>query len=233
MRYPYVKKDFEEKEMSAIIVADLSRSMEFASVAQSKRELLLKVAATLAFSAASDNMKVGLIGFTDTIEVELPLKRGSHQVWQILEALWEIQPTSKKTNFFSTLEYLEKRLKRSALLFCISDFVTQENIFASPSLKRLVRKHDFIPLIIEDGWQEALPEGKGFLRLQDTEVGGEMLLTLSKRTRSRYEVLMQERKASLMRSLYQLDLDHIFLRAGQPFLDVIIGFFVARKRAQA
>ena len=78
MGYPYVKRDFEEKELSAVIIADLSRSMDFGSVDATKREMLVRIAATLAVSAATDNMKVGLLGFTDRIELELPLKRVRH-----------------------------------------------------------------------------------------------------------------------------------------------------------
>jgi len=229
MRHPYVKRAFEEKEMGAMIMADLSRSMEFASAAQTKRELLLKIAATLAFAAASDNMKVGLIGFTDAVEVEVPLKKGLNQVWKILDCLWWTQPASRHTQFESALEYLVARLKRSTLIFCISDFITPEDLFASDQIKHLAQKHDFVPIIVQDGWEEALPEGKGYLRLRDTEWGGEMLLALSGRQRRRYENLMRERKDALQRSLYRLDLDHLFLRPGEPFLDLLIGFFLTRK----
>ncbi len=229
MRHPYVKKDFEEKEMGTIIMADLSRSMEFSTVEQSKRQLLLQIGATLAFSAASDNMKIGLLAFTDTIEAELPPKKGLTQVWKILECLSDIRPSSKRTNLLGTLEYLEHRLKRSTLLFCISDFITPEDFFSSSTVNHLAQKHDFIPLIIDDMWEERLPLGKGFLRLQDAEGGGEMLLRLSARQRRHYQTLMRERKVALQRSLYQLHLDHLFIRTGEPFLDSIIRLFLTRK----
>ena len=115
--YPFVKKDFEEKELSAIIIADLSRSMEFASVDQSKRELLARVAAILAFSATGDNMKVGLLGFTDRIELDIPLKSGSRQIWQILESLWDVKPSSVKTDFSLPFAHLFGKLRTSALDF--------------------------------------------------------------------------------------------------------------------
>lgn len=230
MRHPYVKRDFEEKEMSAVIVADLSRSMEFATAAQSKRELLLQVACTLAFSAVTDNMKVGLLGFADGIELDLPAKKGSARVWRILEALWDCKPRGVKTNFSLLLEHLETHLKHPSLLFLISDFISHEGIFASRSLEHLVQKHDLVPLILEDGWEAALPEGKGFLRLQDVEMGGGMFLDLSAKKRDLYEKLMRERKVALQRSLYRLNLDHLFLRTGKPPLESIIGFFLARKR---
>src|SRR3989304_545317 len=104
MRHPYVKRAFEEKEMGAMILADLSRSMEFANADQIKRDLLLKIAATLAFAAACDNMKVGLLGFTDAIELDVPLKKGLNQVWKILDSLWQIQPTSRRTQFARALD---------------------------------------------------------------------------------------------------------------------------------
>ncbi|MGH9894275.1 MAG: DUF58 domain-containing protein, partial [bacterium] len=223
MRHPYVKKDYEEKELSAIIVADLSRSMEFASVPQSKRDLLVQVAAILAFSAASDNMQVGLLGFTDVIELELPLRKGPGQTWKIMEALWDTEPGSKRTNFLVPLEHLDTKLKTSTLLFFISDFINTETVFDSRALKHLAQKHDLVPMIIEDGWEQAMPEGRGFLRLQDAEMGGAMTLNLSRKTRDLYASLMRERRAVLERSLYNLNLDHLFLRAGYPYLDTVTG----------
>jgi uncharacterized protein (DUF58 family) len=229
MRHPYVKRAFEEKEMGAMILADLSRSMEFATASQTKRELLLKLTATLAFAAATDNMKVGLIGFTDAVEVDVPLKKGLNQVWKILDSLWQIQPGSRQTRFARALEYLVARLKRSTLIFCVSDFITPEDLFASDKIKHLAQKHDFVPIIVQDGWEEALPRGKGYLRLRDVEWGGEMLLALSGRQRRRYQSLMRERKEALQRALYRLHMDHLFLRPGEPFLDSLIGFFLMRK----
>lgn len=230
MQQPYIKYSREEKDMTAVILADLSRSMDFATAPQSKREVLLSVAATLAFSALNDHMKVGLLGFTDRIEVNLPPQRGPARAWKILEALWEIRPQSKGTRFSPVLDYLDRTLKRASLLFCISDFITQEEIFTSNTLRRLAQKHDFVPLIIDDRFEEALPEGRGFLRLRDTEGSGEMLFHLFPAQRRRYESLMRERRETLRRSLYQLGLDHIFLRAGKPSLAPIMAFFLARKR---
>ena len=230
MNHPYVKKDFEEKEMSALILADLSRSMEFASVEQSKRELLVLVAATLAFSAASDNMKVGLLGFTDAIELNLPLKKGTAQTWSILESLYDARPASTRTNLLGPLEYLDARLKSSTLVFCISDFINVEQAFASRALKHLAQKHDFVPVILADGWEEELPPARGFLRFRDAELGETMLLNLSQRKRDLYNALVRERKIGLERVLYRLNLDHLFLHVGEPFLDPLLGFFLRRKR---
>ncbi len=230
MRYPYVKKDFEEKELSAVIIADLSRSMEFASVDQSKREMLVRIAATLAFSATSDNMKIGLLAFTDTIEMDLPLKKAAGQPWKIVESLYAVRPTSMKTNFSLPFEYLLNRLKTSTLLFLISDFIQAENVFHSHALRQLARKHDLIPIIIEDSWEEGIPGGRGFLRLHDAETNASMVFDLTRKNKHLYQSLMRERKLGLQNALYRLNLDPLFLHTGQPYLDRIIGFFLSRKR---
>lgn len=230
MRHPYVKKDFEEKEMTTMILADLSRSMEFATAVEPKKELLLKIAATLAFSAASDHMRVGLAGFTDTIELDFAPKKGSSQVWKILEGLWEVKASSRKTDILNALGYLRTRLKSAALIFCISDFIFQEDIFTYNLFTNLARRHEFIPVIIEDAWEERLPKGRGFFRLQDAELGGEMVFGLSSKKRDLYQNLMRERKESLQRSLYRLELDHLFLRPEEPHFGSLIRFFLARKR---
>jgi uncharacterized protein (DUF58 family) len=232
MPQPYIKKAYEEKEMNAVILADLSRSMEFATVDQSKKQLLLEVAAALAFSAINDDMKVGLLGFTDEIEIDLPSKKGLAQVWRILDTLWNVRPVSRETNLLRSLQHLETRLQTASLLFCISDFIAQEEALRSHSLQKLVRRHDFIPVILDDELEEALPRGKGYLRLRDAERGGEMMFRMSDRTRGKYETLVRERKIALQRALYRLNLDHLFLRTGKPFMDSIIGFFFTRRRAR-
>ena len=230
MPQPYIRRAHEEKEMNAVILADLSRSMEFATVEQSKRQLLLEVSAILAFSAANDDMKVGLIGFTDDIEIDLPSKKGLAQVWKILEGLWEFRPASRHTDLLRPLRRLETKLQAASLLFCISDFIVQEAALESQSLQRLVRSHDFIPVIVDDRLEETLPRGRGYLRLRDAEGDGEMLFRITESARGQYESLLRERKIALQRSLYRLGLDHLFLRAGEPFLDSVIGFFFTRRR---
>lgn len=230
LRQPYVKKAFEDKEIDALIVADLSRSMAVGSEAQSKKELLLQVAATAAFSAFRDNMAVGLLGYTDRIELDIPARKGRAHLWHILQTLWEYQPRGARTDFSVALTELHRRLKHSTVIFCLSDFITEQNIFENRALKYLVQRHDFIPLILEDAWEGALPAGSGFVRLHDAESGGEMLLDLSPRKIALYERMMGDRKTALKRGFYRLHLDHLFLRPGEPFLDALMGLFLARRR---
>jgi uncharacterized protein (DUF58 family) len=230
LRQPYVKKAFEDKEMSAVIVADLSRSMAFGSGAQSKKELLLRIAATAAFSAFRDNMAVGLVGYTDTIELDVPTRKGRAHLWQILQTLWDYTPRSRHTDFSAPLSELRRRLKRSTLIFWLSDFIAEQNVFETRALKYLVQRHDLIPLILEDAWEEAMPAQAGFIRLLDAESGSEMLLDLSPKKAALYSRLMQERKLALKNAFYRLHLDHVFLRPGEPYLDSLLGLFLARRR---
>jgi uncharacterized protein (DUF58 family) len=230
LRQPYVKKAFEDKEMGALIVADLSRSMGVGSQSQSKKELLLQIAATAAFSAFRDNMAVGLIGYTDTIELDIPLRKGRPHLWHILQSLWDHRPRSVHTDFSVPLGELRRRLKRSTLIFCLSDFITDEHIFETQILKHLAQRHDVIPLVLEDDWEGAMPAGAGAIRMRDTESGAEMLFNLSPKNTALYARLMQDRKQALKRAFYRLHLDHVFLRPGEPYLDTLLGLFLARRR---
>jgi uncharacterized protein (DUF58 family) len=230
MRQPYIKKAFEDREMSALIVADLSRSMAVGTKAQAKKQLLLQIAATAAFSAVRDNMAVGLLGYTDRIELDIPARKGRAHLWHILQSLWEYEPVSPRTDFSVAAMELQRRLKHSAVIFCLSDFINEQNIFQNRSLKYLVQRHDVIPLVLEDDWESALPPGGGFIRLHDAETSREMLIDLSKKNIALYSQWMQERKEALKRGFYRLHLDHVFLRPGEPYLDALLGLFLARKR---
>ena len=112
-------------------------------------------------------------------------------MWKILETLWGIRPGSQRTNLLRPLEYLYTRLQTASLLFCISDFIAQEEVLTSHTLQRLTRRHDFIPVILEDELEAALPRARGYLRLRDAEAGGDLLFRLSDRTRGKYESLVR------------------------------------------
>ena len=230
MRQPYVKKSFEDKDMNALIVADLSRSMAIGTQAQAKKELLLQIAATAAFSATSDCMAVGLIGYTDKIEIDIAPRKGRMHLWHILQTLWNHEPKSPRTDISVPLNELYRRLKHSSVIACISDFINEQDIFQNRALKFLAQRHDIIPLVLEDHWEDALPAGGGFIRLHDAETDGELLIDLSKQNVALYEQLMQERKESLKRGFYRLHLDHVFMRPGEPYLDALLGLFLARRR---
>jgi uncharacterized protein (DUF58 family) len=231
MQTPFVKRELEEKELSAVIMVDLSRSMLFTSTGQTKRDLLVEVAAVLAFSAVSDNINVGLLAFTDRVECYMPPKKGKPQIWRLLDALWNLTPRGRGTRFEPALEQLAAGLKNIAMIFCISDFISANALWTSPYLKTVAHKADFVPIILEDAWEQALPETNGFLRLRDAEADGhEMVLALSAARCRQYKTILQERRAGVRRHLYGLNLDHITLHTGEDHLKRILELFVARKR---
>jgi hypothetical protein len=158
------------------------------------------------------------------------MKKGSAHSWRVVEALWDAKPRSTRTDFTLPFEHLLSRLTTSTLLFVISDFVQAEDSFHSHALRHLARRHDLMPVILEDRWDQALPGGKGFVRLHDAESGGAMVVNLSRHNKNVYRRLMQARRAALQRSFYHLNLDHLFIDTGSPYLDPLMGFFLARKR---
>jgi uncharacterized protein (DUF58 family) len=234
MQTPFVKRELEEKELSAVIMVDLSRSMLFTSTGQTKKDLLVEIAAVLAFSAVSDNINVGLLAFTDRLECYLPPKKGKPHSWRLLDALWNLNPRSRGTRFEPALEQLAAGLKNIAMIFCVSDFISADSLWTSPYLKTVAHKADFVPIILEDAWEEALPETEGFLRLRDAEADGhEMVLALSAARCRQYRTILQERRAAVRRHLYGLNLDHVTLHTGEDHLKRILALFVARKRKRA
>jgi uncharacterized protein (DUF58 family) len=234
MQVPFIKRELEEKELSAVIMVDLSNSMLFTSTGQTKKDLLIDVAAVLAFSAVSDNINVGLLAFTDKVECYIPPKKGKSQTWRLLEALWNLTPRGRGTRFEPALEQLAANLKHIALIFCISDFISADSLWTSPYLRTVTHKVDFVPVILEDAWEDALPETNGFLRLRDAEADDhEMVLALSASRCRQYKAILHERRDAVSRHLYGLNLDHITLHTGEDYLKRILAFFVARKRKRA
>jgi uncharacterized protein (DUF58 family) len=230
MNAPFVKREFEEKELSAVVMVDLSRSTLFSSADLSKRALSLEVAAMLAFSAAADNMNVGLLAFTDRIECQHLPRKGRRNVWQLMETLWELQPKGRSTDFAPALEWLNTTLKSSCVIFCLSDFIASGPLWDLPYLKSAAHKHDFVPVILEDRWEEEMPPVKGYLRLRDAEDGGEMVLAMSPRRCREYGGLLAQRRTQLHNRLYSLNMDHVSLTTGEDYMKRIMAFFGARKR---
>lgn len=230
MQIPYVKREFEEKELSALVMVDLSRSMLFTSALQSKRELLLEVAAVLAFSAAADNMNVGLLAFTDRVECFERPRKGTLQAWRLLETLWKLMPDGRHTDFAPALERVTASFKRTGLIFCLSDFIAADSLWDQPFLRTVTHKHDFVPVILEDRWEEEIPHAGGYLRVKDAEDDSESVLMLSGRRCRQYRNLLSERRQDVRRHFYRLNLDHLALKTGEDYLKRILAFFVARKR---
>ncbi len=233
MQAPFVKRELEEKELGVMILVDVSRSMLVTSTDQSKKDLALEAAAVLAFSAAEDNINVGLLAFTDRVEFHLAPKRGTLQAWRLIETLYDLKPRGKRTDFGPAMEVLHSVLKRTAVVFCLSDFVEPATFWDSPYLTGVLHRADFVPMILEDRWDAELPQVSGFLRLRDAENGEDRVMTLSRKKGCQYRGMLQERSENMRRRFYRLGLDHVELRTGDDYLKRIMTFLLAKKRRKS
>jgi len=226
-----VKLCHAERELNAVLAIDLSRSMEFTSQRLTKRELSLRVAGCLGFSAVADQMHVGMLAFTDQIEAYIPPRQGRRQAWRILQHLWAAQPRSTGTDLAVPIQFLTQRLRKTTLLFLVSDF-HQGDVTRLPDFQLLGHRHDLVPIVIQDPLEEELLKARGHVRLRDLESGEERVISLSARNRGEYAEEAKRRREELIRHFYALGLDHVYLRAGDSFVDPLIRMFTSRKRQQ-
>lgn len=226
----FVKKFTEERELTVILVVDVSASGNFGSVSQSKRELAAEVACVLAFSAIRNNDKVGLLLFSDRVELFIPPKKGRSHTLRIIREILFFQPAGRGTAPGLALDYLNNVVTRRAVVFFISDFQTSD---FSRQLSVSGRRHDFIALHIQDEREENLPN-VGIITLEDAETGEQIEInTGDKTTRARFSALAETQRAELYRILRRNSIDAISLRTGENYLPAMRSFFKQRERRLA
>ncbi len=164
---PYIKVFEEERELTLMLMADISGSEFFGTDAQFKNEIIIEIAATLAFSALQNNDKVGIILFTDQIEMFIPPKKGKSHVLRIIRELIEFKPKSKKTNIAAALKFLSSVIKKSAIVFILSDFMDDDY---EKTVKIAAKKHDLTGIRVYDKRDEELPN-LGMVQMRDAETG--------------------------------------------------------------
>jgi uncharacterized protein (DUF58 family) len=223
----FVKKFTEERELTVILIVDVSASGNFGSSAQSKRELAAEVACLLAFSAIRNNDKVGLILFSDRVELFIPPKKGRSHTLRLIREILFFQPQGRGTDPALALDYLNNVVTRRAVIFFISDFQAPE---FSHALAVSGRRHDFIAIHIEDEREEVLPN-IGIITLEDAETGEQVEInTADRTTRQRFADLAEGWKAELARTLRRNNIDAIALRTGRDYLPALRAFFKQRER---
>ena len=168
---PFVKVFEEERELSVVLMVDVSASGAFGTNKQYKQDLITELCAVIAFSAAQNNDKIGVIFFSDKIEKFIPPKKGKSHVLRIIRELLEFKPQNKKTNLELPLKYLTNVIKKKSIVFLISDFFTESNY--KDALKIANKKHDLIALRIVDKAERELPD-IGLIKLKDNETGNVM-----------------------------------------------------------
>ena len=227
---PYIKKFTEEREMTVMIVLDVSASGNFGSIRESKRELAAEVAAVLAFSAIHNNDKVGLLLFSDRVELFIPPKKGRMHILRLIREMLYFEPKGRGTDLSGALEYLNKVISRRAVLFVISDFLTAD--FSRP-LTVSAKRHDMVALTIVDPVEEALPD-VGVILLEDPETGEQIEVDTSRKDVSKgYADLAGQRSKETQRLFGSRGVDTVQLRTDTDYLPVLRNFFDRRGRRLA
>jgi len=227
MGRPYVKLYREERELSVMLLVDMSRSGLFGAGDSLKRNAAVELASVLAFNAIRNNDKVGALLFTDRVERYIPPKKGSAHVWRVLRELLAFEPEGKGTDVAAALDFMGKVTRKRSVAFLISDFLAEGYL---QSLKRANRRHDCIAVAVTDPGDFALPPA-GLLEAEDPETGERFLLDCSdRRTR---EVYAAERRRFLDETLggfKRARIDCIELSTQASAVDALQGFFRYRER---
>lgn len=223
---PFIKTFVEERELTVLVAVDMSASGELGTVDQSKRELAAEIAAVLAFSAIKNNDRVGLVMFTDRIERYIPPKKGRSHVLRVILELLEFEPQGQGTDIEAACTYLTNIQRRRSVVFLLSDFIADDY---ERALGIAGRRHDLVPLVIEDKAESELPD-LGLVALEDAETGDFMWLDTGSRTvRKTYAKLAQAQIAARDKSFRKHGMEPISATVGESYLGALTAYF--RRRA--
>ncbi len=227
MGQPYIKKFREERELTVILLIDVSSSGQFGTRDRFKNETAAELGALLAFSAIKNNDKVGLIIFTDQIEIFVPPKKGRAHVLRIIREILYFKPQGKGTNIAAALEYFNKVIRRKSVVFLVSDFLSEG--FTKP-LQIANNKHDIIAIKVSDP-REITFDNVGLIELEDAETGEVLIIdTGSKEFRKEFAAQSAEDVAGLKKSFRSINLDFINIRTDQSYISPLINFFKMREK---
>jgi uncharacterized protein (DUF58 family) len=223
----YVKQFVEERELTVILVIDLSASLNFLSQSKSKKEIAAEISAIIAFTASLNNDKVGLLIFTHQVERFIPPKKGKTHILRIIREILEFKPEGKGTSIDNGLVYLNKVIKKKAILFLLSDFIDQD---FQQSLKISSRKHDLIAIKISDRREINLPKA-GIFILKDQETGEEFLVDFaSKQTRNSFLKDHRENETQLLETFKKYGVDSITIDSEKDYEKPLFDFFMERRK---
>jgi uncharacterized protein (DUF58 family) len=226
MRETYVKVFTEEREMTVMLLVDLSGSQRFAAVARPKIETVAEVAALLAFSAIKNHDRVGLILFTDKVERFVPPKKGKGHVMRVIAEILNARPEGSGTDLGSALQLLGHVVKRRCVAFLISDFIAESY---EHNLRVAAARHDLIPIQIVDAREESLPD-LGLVLAEDLETGALVEVdTADPRVREAYGLRLARERAAREQLFRRLSVDHVTIRTHQPYVKPLVDLFRLRQ----
>jgi len=226
---PFVRQTHAERELSMMIAVDVSRSMELGTSHRSKREAMMFVTASLLFSALSNQVNTGFLAFADRVIVSSPPRRTRGAAWAVLERCWSATGTGR-TAIVPVVRHLARSLKRMSIVFLVSDFITDEDLFGSPDLAMLATRHDVVAVIPEDPFERGLPVGSGYVTVRDLESGRRAAVDLGEQSRRRYAAQARRRRESLAHAFYRAGIEHVFVPTDGRPVEPLMTLFASRAR---
>jgi len=222
---PYIKVFEEERELTMMLMVDVSGSQLFGTEQQFKNEVITEIAATLAFSATQNNDKIGLILFSNQVELYIPPKKSRSHVLRIIRELIEFKPESKETNLAEALKFMQNVMKKKAIVFVLSDFIADDY---HQTMKIVSKKHDVTGIRVYDKHEEAIPN-LGLVQMQDEETGELLLVnTSSKKVRLNYGKFYHEKVEYYKESFNKSGAGSIDCRVDESYVKKMLGYFKRR-----
>ena len=223
---PYVKVFEEERELTVMLLIDVSGSRDFGSVNVMKKEVITVIAATLAFSAIQNNDKIGVVFFSDKIEKFIPPQKGKKHILYVIRELIDFQPDKKQTNIAQALKYLTNAIKKRCTAFLISDFIDKDGF--KDALTIANRKHDVVAIQVYDRRETELP-AVGLMKIKDAETGQERWIDRSSaRVRAAYKEWWDRRQAAMSDSFKKCRVDSVSVRTEDDYVKALIALFDKR-----
>ena len=223
---PYVKVFEEERELTVMLLIDVSGSLDFGTQRQMKRDMVTEIAATIAFSAILNNDKIGVIFFSDKIEKYIPPKKGRKHILYIIREMLDFQPESRRTDVKQAIEFLSSVQKRRTTAFILSDFYVRNDF--QQSLQICNRKHDVVAIQVYDIRAKELPD-VGLMKVVDAETGFEQYVdTGSRKLRQTYQRYWMGRQAELSETFNKSNVDHVSIATNEDFVKSLLLLFKQR-----
>ena len=224
--HPYVKVYEEERELTVMLLVDVSGSSDFGAEGEMKRDMMAEIAATLAFSAIENNDKVGMILFSNKIEKFIPPKKGKKHILPVISTLLNFQPQNKGTDIRQALEFLTDGIKKRCTAFLVSDFIDDSDYAHALSIAN--NKHDLIALQVYDKREMQLPD-VGFMRVADAETGAEKWVnTGAKKVREAYQRRWYERQMKMNEHLQRSRVDSVSISTDEDYTKALLSLFKRR-----
>ncbi len=226
MNAPFVKVFEEERELTVMLLIDVSGSLDFGTRNETKRQMVTEIAATLAFSAIQNNDKIGVVFFSDKIEKFIPPKKGRKHILYIIHEMLDFHPESRKTDISSVLEFIVNAVRHRCTAFLISDFYTRNDF--SKQMEVCSRKHDIVAIQVYDIFAKVLPD-VGLVKVSDSETGHEMFIdTSSKKVQNAHRMYWEERQETLRRLFNKTNTDSISVATNEDYVKALLQLFRMR-----